>query len=105
MGRRLEHVGRCSAGELERANADGIGSGSGGAVPALDPLRDPGNDGFFLEGERVDIPVGLNLYLPEGTRLGGHRLSIEAILPAHHDYTGPQLGLDWGLVVGYQVSF
>jgi len=71
----------------------------------LDPLRDPGNDGFFLEGERVDIPIGVNLYLPEGSRFAGHRLAVEAIFPVHHEYEGPQLGVDWGIIVGWQVVF
>ena len=76
-----------------------------GGDPDLDPDQDPGNDGFFLEGERVDLPVGVNFYLPEGSRFAGHRLSIEAIFPISHEYAGPQFGLDWGLVIGWQVVF
>ena len=76
-----------------------------GADPALDPDQDPGNDGFFLEGERIDLPIGINFYLPEGSRFEGHRLSIEAIFPISHEYEGPQFGLDWGVVVGWQVVF
>lgn len=71
----------------------------------LDPTRDPGNDGFFLEGERVDLPVGVNFYMPEGTRFEGHRLALEAVFPVHHDYEGPQLGLDWGFTAAWQVAF
>lgn len=80
-------------------------SGIDGADPSLDPLRDPGNDGFFMDGERIDIPVGLNFYLPEGSRFAGHRLSVEGFFPVSHDYEGPQLGLDWGVVLGWQVVF
>ena len=76
-----------------------------GGDPSLDPEHDPGNDGFFLEGERIDLPFGVNFYLPEGSRFAGHRLSIEAITPISHEYEGPQFGLDWGLVVGWQVVF
>ena len=80
-------------------------SGITGGDPDLDPARDPGNDAFFLEGSRLDIPVGVNVYLPEGTRFAGHRLSIEAIFPASHDYDGPQLGLVSGVMVGWQIVF
>ncbi len=82
-------------------NWDGID----GADPFVDPQRDPGNDAFFLEGERIDVPVGLNFYMPEDSRFGGHRLAIEAIFPISHDYTGPQLGLDWGVTLGWQMVF
>ncbi len=76
-----------------------------GGDPNLDPDQDPGNDGFFLEGERVDMHVGVNFYLPEGSRFAGHRLSIETIFPISHEYAGPQFGLDWGVIIGWQVVF
>jgi hypothetical protein len=80
-------------------------TGINGADPELDPLRDPGNDGFFLKGERIDIPVGLNFLMPEDSRFAGHRLAIEATFPVQHEYQGAQLGLDWGLSAGWQVVF
>ena len=76
-----------------------------GYDPMLDPLRDPGNDAFFLEGRRVDMLAGINLYLPEGTRFAGHRVAIEWIFPIHQQYDGPQLGADWGVNIGWQSSF
>ena len=76
-----------------------------GSDPDLDKTRDPGNDAFFLGGERVDVPIGVNFYFPEGVRFAGHRLSFEAIFPVSHEYQGLQLGLDWGLVVGWQMVF
>jgi hypothetical protein len=76
-----------------------------GADPALDPVRDPGNDGFFMSGSRLDIPVGMSVYMPEGTRFAGHRLSLEYIFPASHSYDGAQFGANWGLVAGWQVVF
>ncbi len=75
-----------------------------GADPDLDPVRDPGNDGFYMSGSRLDLPIGLNIYMPEG-RFAGHRLSLEYIFPASHTYDGAQLGADWGLVAGWQVVF
>lgn len=80
-------------------------AGIEGADPALDPIRDPGNESFFLDGERIDLPVGVNFYLPEGSRFAGHRLSIEAFFPISHDYEGPQFGMDWGVVMGWTVAF
>ena len=47
----------------------------------------------------------MNFYLPEGSRFAGHRLSIEATFPISHEYEGPQFGLDWGVVIGWQVVF
>jgi hypothetical protein len=80
-------------------------SGIEGADPELDMSRDPGNGTYFVSGERLDVPLGLNLYLPEGTRFAGHRLALEFIFPAHQEYDGPQLGADWGIVAGWQVVF
>ena len=80
-------------------------NGIEGADPGLDPTRDPGNDAYFLSGERLDVPVGLNLYMPEGTRFEGHRLALEFIFPAHQEYNGPQLGANWGITAGWQVVF
>ena len=76
-----------------------------GADPDLDPVRDPGNDSFFMGGSRLDLPLGLNVYMPEGTRFAGHRLSLEYVFPAMHSYDGGQFGADWGLIAGWQVVF
>ena len=51
------------------------------------------------------MPVGMNFYLPEGSRFGGHRVSIETVFPISHEYEGPQFGLDWGVIIGWQVVF
>jgi Putative MetA-pathway of phenol degradation len=76
-----------------------------GADPSLDATRDPGNAAYFLSGERLDVPVGLNLYMPEGSRFAGNRLALEFIFPAHQQYDAPQLGASWGIVAGWQVVF
>jgi len=80
-------------------------NGIEGADPALDPARDPGNEAYFLSGNRLDIPVGFNLSMPEGTRFAGHRLALEFVFPAHPEYDGPQLGADWGISAGWQAVF
>lgn len=87
-----------------------------GSDPELDALTntwltdydkgyDPGFEGYFLGGSRLDIPVGINLYMPDDSPLAGHRLSLEYIFPVSQKYDGPQLGADWGLVAGWQVVF
>ncbi len=42
------------------------------------------------------MPLGINLLMPSGP-LAGHLISMETIYALHHDYEGPQLGLDWGI--------
>lgn len=76
-----------------------------GADPALDPAVDPGNDGYWLQGRRLDIPVGLSISLPQGMRLGGNRISVEYIYPVSQHYEGVQVGADWGISVGWQAIF
>jgi len=76
-----------------------------GFDPELDPNRDLGEFPFGLSGRRVDIPVGLNLYMPEG-RWQGHRGSIEFVFTAHErfeDYAW--VASDWGFEVGWQKTF
>jgi len=76
-----------------------------GADTRLNPAQDPGNESYFLKGERVDLPVGVNFTMPEGSRFAGHRISLEWIFPVHQEYDAPQLGADWGMHVGWQVVF
>ncbi len=75
-----------------------------GADPLLDPTLDPGTDPVFLAGQRADMPLGINFIIPGDGPVGGHRLFAEAIYAIHHDYEGPQLGLDWGLNLGYRTG-
>lgn len=76
-----------------------------GEDPTLDRLRDPGNDAPFLGGRRVDLVTGVNVLLPEGSSLAGHRVALEWIFPVNRHYDGPQLGADWGITLGWQASF
>lgn len=55
-------------------------------------------------GNRVDIPLGLNYYIPSGA-LAGHRLAVEMALPVVQDPSGPQLETDWILTAGWQTVF
>lgn len=55
-------------------------------------------------GQRWDVPIGINLFFPEGP-FAGHRLSLEAVFPVHHDLDGPQQEMDWGFVASWQTMF
>ena len=66
-------------------------------------MRDPMNAGVFLSGLRASMPLGINIMMPAGSMLAGHRFAFEVIYALHHDYDGPQLGLDWGMNIGYFV--
>jgi len=76
-----------------------------GADATLNPVGDPENLAPLLAGQRALMPLGLNFRLPSDSRFGGHMLSVEAVYALHHDYEGPQLGLDWGLNFGWNMSF
>lgn len=75
-----------------------------GFDPELEPFRDPGEHPLSFSGTRVEIPVGLNLYMPEG-RWQGHRLSAELLFPVYENFDGPWLATDWSVKLGWQVGF
>ncbi len=75
-----------------------------GSDPALDPGAVPMAHPFLQSGSRIDLPVGVNVYLREG-RLEGGRLSAELQVPVHHDLDGPQLGRDWGVGLSWTMPF
>jgi len=72
---------------------------------ALTSMRDPMHDPVFLGGIRTSMPLGVNWIMPAGSPLAGHRVQLESIYTLHHDYDGPQIGMDWGLNLGYTVAF
>ena len=76
-----------------------------GTDTSLNSVGDPHNSGALLAGQRAMMPVGINFRLPDDSQLAGHMLSLEAVYTMHHDYEGPQLGLDWGLSFGWTVAF
>jgi hypothetical protein len=79
----------------------------GGADPLLVTTQDPGSDPVtgMAGGQEADMPIGVNVILPEGTVLAGHRLYAEAVYAMHHDYEGVRLGLDWGFNFGWSMGF
>ena len=87
------------------AGASAVGLGAiEGEDPTLDPFRDPGEVALSYGGERVNLPVGLNLYMPDG-RWEGHRLSIELDFTVHEQLDGPWLARDSGFSVAWQKVF
>ena len=88
LGVRYQHWGGIEGGDVE-----------------LSAAQDPGMDARNLGGARVDFPVGMNFVFPESSVLAGHGLSLEASFPVHHNYKGPQLAPDWGLVLGYRFIY
>jgi hypothetical protein len=59
--------------------------------------------GVWIGNDSVPLATTLEFY--EGARFGSQRLSLEAAFPLSHEYEGPQLGVDWGLVIGWHVAF
>lgn len=76
-----------------------------GSDPALDPTRDPADDPVFLSGQQADMPVGVNFVIPGSSPLAGQRLYVEAVYSLHKDFEGPQMGLDWGINLGWKAAF
>jgi hypothetical protein len=72
---------------------------------SLDPARDPGEWPISFDGKRVDLPVGFNVYVPEGEgRWAGNRISVEFLFPVFEEFEGPWLATDWGVSVGWQIA-
>lgn len=76
-----------------------------GRDPRLAVGGDPHNQGGMLAGQRAMLPVGANFIIPGESFFAGHLMSFEAVYSMHHDYEGAQLGLDWGINLGYTVGF
>jgi len=70
-----------------------------GADAALDATENPAANPFLQGGTRVDLPLGLNIYFPEGA-LHGQRIAVEYAIPIHQKLDGPQLEQQWQLSVG-----
>ena len=52
-------------------------------------------------GSRIDLALGLNIWQAES----GLRFAIEAGTPLYQDLDGPQLGTEWFLTTGFQISW
>lgn len=74
-----------------------------GADPLLDPMETPAAHPELQGGTRVEMPVGINVFFPEGL-LQGHRVGIEASKPIYQDLDGPQLEHGWSLTLGWEYA-
>lgn len=81
-----------------------LGNYSGADAAYGNPTMVPTVRTELRGGTRIDLPVGLNAYFPDGP-LKGHRIAAEWSLPLYQDLDGPQLQTDWTLVIGWQKSF
>lgn len=75
-----------------------------GADSALNPNVIPTADPDLRGGTRLDLGLGVNVYLPESFLPGG-RFAAEFELPVYQSLEGPQLETDWQLIVGVQSAF
>jgi hypothetical protein len=75
-----------------------------GADPAMDPTRNAAFDSTKQAGERLDVLLGLNFYIPKGM-LKGSRLSIEGGVPVYQRLDGPTIAVDWLITVGLSYTF
>lgn len=55
--------------------------------------------------EQLEVGLGCNLVLPVNKKFGTHRIALEVLLPVWQDVNGLQLENDYGLLLGYQLSF
>ena len=75
-----------------------------GADPALNPAMIPTADPDRRGGERVDVLLGTDLYVPNGF-FKGFRLAVEGGVPLYQSLDGPQLETDWLLRFGMAWTF
>ena len=69
-----------------------------------DPFFSPATDPDRMGGTRVDLPLGVNVYFPEG-HMEGYRVSVEGVKPLYQDLDGPQLKHDWSVRFGIYKVF
>ncbi len=77
-----------------------------GADPALNSSVVPTADPKLRGGNRLDLLLGLDFYVPRGpVPIKGQRLAVEFGLPLYQDLDGPQLETDWVLWLGWQYAW
>lgn len=75
-----------------------------GADPSMNRNLNPAAHPDLQGGTRVEMPLGMNVFFPEGF-LEGHRVGIEASLPIFEDLNGPQLEHGWTITLGWEYAF
>ena len=56
-------------------------------------------------GRRVDALLGVNLLMPDDTKLAGHRFAVEAGAPVYEHLDANRLGTDYRFTLGWQKAF
>jgi hypothetical protein len=85
------------------ARIDGQGWGNvRGADPRLNTSLSPTNRPDMQGGQRLNVLFGINYFLP-AKRTPGQQFSIEVGAPLFQSLDGPQLGLDWTLIAGWNL--
>ena len=64
----------------------------------MNPLQSPTEDPQLQAGQRLDVLLGIDLFL--GGRLKGTRISLEGGCPVYQSLEGPQLRTSWILTAG-----
>lgn len=95
-----DHISVSMAGRFTKwGNVDGFDEDL-----ALTAVYDSPAYNSLQEGWIAEIPMGLNILMPEG-RLSGHRLGVEVVFPVHQSLDWIQFRHDWSVVVGWKKTF
>ncbi len=70
----------------------------------VNPFGSPMGHPLLQGGQRLDVPVGVNILFPEGP-LAANRISAEFVIPMHQDLDGPQIAANYGLAFTWGVMF
>lgn len=78
-----------------------------GEDKALNPDMTPTMDPQLQGGARASLLLGSNLIFPDrmGSLLAGQRFALELRLPIYQHLEGPQMALNWSIIVGWQYAF
>lgn len=78
--------------------------GIDGSDASLNPMMTPTARTDLQGGERVDISLGANVWIPRG-KWKNHRLAIEVATPIYENLNGPQMSADHKVTLGWQAKF
>ncbi|WP_145999157.1 alpha amylase [Oceanicoccus sp. KOV_DT_Chl] len=78
-------------------DVDGEDSELNPMMKAMVPTADPDLRG----GERIDLAAGINWAIPGSVT---NRIAVEVIKPVYQDLNGPQMEMDYSVVLGWQLS-
>lgn len=75
-----------------------------GSDPQMKLGASPGTDPANHGGTRVDVALGVNLFVPSGS-WKNERLAVEASHPVYQSVNGTQMAAGWTWTLGWQASF